>query len=179
MQSDSSLRDTADELRCCCLVHLSLPLCLCHLAPSYKYVMMFNAGVKKRFVCVWRRLYFAVLARKDRPSIIFFFMIAITTNASRWLLSNLAVKSLNVCKFETDYFSAKDNASNGPAPILHNNLPRSCYDTFPRSPTACLVHSESHPPFHRLKVTRKDCERDCHRPKCIRLHLAITAWQIT
>lgn len=26
----------------------SFTLCLCHLAPSYKYVMMFNAGVKKR-----------------------------------------------------------------------------------------------------------------------------------
>lgn len=45
-----SRKDTPDGLRCCCLVHLSLPFCLCHLAPSYKYVMMFNAGVKKRFV---------------------------------------------------------------------------------------------------------------------------------
>lgn len=46
------LTKTPDELRCRCTVHISLPLCFCHLAPGYKYVMMFNAEVKKRFVWV-------------------------------------------------------------------------------------------------------------------------------
>lgn len=69
MQLDISRRETPDELRCCCLVHLSLPLCLCQLAPRYKYVMMFKRRSEKKRNCPSRYnctlSYFVVLEGKD------------------------------------------------------------------------------------------------------------------
>lgn len=125
MQSDISQRERDTRRVAVLLPGSSLSLPFCHLAPSYKYIMMFNVGVKKRFVWVcitalfrtllyWRGMTFkTIFASLQQKTMIFyshwkFWFSCLIINAHKKLLDNKNLKnpyihSFVVCRVDSKY----------------------------------------------------------------------------